>query len=191
MSDRLIGYLPKTLALLWVQVRERIEEEARAYILPEPQIAVGTRVEIKKDGDQGTVSWVGQNIEGDPVASVTIQSGTRGSIPVADLTLLEEVKTEDKPPAMEDPEIDQLAKQCLGLRSWSQIRIFADSNPNVIIRMQEIASTKAEKRVINNLPSLIIGYIERANDRNDLEWLPTNLLNEVETLLSQPQQSIA
>ena len=83
-------------------------------------------------------------------------------------------------------------KQCLGLRSWSQIRIFADSNPAVITRMQELASSKTEKRLINNLPSLVIGYIERANDRTDLEWLPDPVLSEIEALLAQPQpQAIA
>jgi hypothetical protein len=72
------------------------------------------------------------------------------------------------------------------------MRLFADRNPNVIVRMQKMASTKAELRIINNLPSLILGYIGRANDRTDLEWLPEPILSEVEALLAQPQeQSIA
>jgi hypothetical protein len=191
MGDRLLGYLPKSIAIVWVEVREKVEDEARTSIFPDSQIAVGTRVEIKKDGEQGTVSWVGQNSNGEPVASVTVTSGTRGSIPVEAL----EIKTEgspNEPPTSEELEVDELARLCLKQKAWSQMRLFADCNPAVIIRMQELASTKAEKRIINNLPSLILGYIGRANDRTDLEWLPKPVLSEVEALLAQPQaQAIA
>jgi hypothetical protein len=244
MSDRIITYLPKTLALLWAETREKVEEEARESLFPPTaQIAIGDRVEIKKDGDQGTVSWVGQNSEGEPVASVRVVGGTRGGIPfeglkpiepnyeaedivelksgevvpilqvnhIGDKTMLlvrmpngspatihpesvekvvsssgEQQPQEERVEASED--IESLAKQCLQLRRWSQVRVCCDQRADVIEAMQRLATTKSETRLINNLPSLILGFVERSKDKSDLEWLPTKLLSEVESLLAQPQQ---
>jgi hypothetical protein len=185
MSDRILSYLPKSVALLWVEVREKVEEDARDSLFP--PITRGTRVEVKPDGEEGTVSWIGQDNNGEPVASVTVSGGTRGSIPVEELEVKPDVSP-NEPLASEDPEVDELARLCLKQKAWSQIRLFADRNPNVIIRMEQIAATKTEKRIINNLPSLILGYIGRANDRSDLAWIPENVLTEVEALLGQPQQ---
>jgi hypothetical protein len=191
LGDRIISYLPKSIVPEWRKQMDVLAEEAKASIFPESQITVGIRVAIKNDGEQGTVSWLGQNNDGEPVASVTVSGGTRGSIPVEEL----EVKADaspNEPLDSEDPEVDELARLCLKQKAWSQMRLFADRNPNVIIQMQKMASTKAELRIINNLPSLILGYIGRANDRSDLAWIPENVLTEVEALLAQPQeQSIA
>jgi hypothetical protein len=191
LGDRIISYLPKSIVPEWRKQMDVLAGEAKASIFPESQIAVGTRVEINHDGEQGTVSWLGQNFNGEPVASVTVQGGTRGSIPVEELEPKTDISSIEPPPT-EDPEVEELARLCLKQKAWSQMRLFADRNPNVIIRMQKMASTKAELRIINNLPSLILGYIGRANDRTDLEWLPDPVLSEVEALLAQPQeQSIA
>jgi hypothetical protein len=123
------------------------------------------------------------------MASVRLPGGT-SNFHISNLRFIgkgEEETATPQPPQEETPvsEIDRLAKQCLGLRSWSQMRIFADSNPAVITRMGEIAATKSEKRIINNLPSLVLAYINRAGDRSDLGWLPEPILSEVEQLIQQ------
>jgi hypothetical protein len=207
LCDRAINYLPKSIVPEWRKQMDVIAEEAKASIFPPEAPTVyqyepekGDIVECLTSGQVGRITYICDSPEGKR-ATVLVPGGA-SNFHVSNLkfiskhqeepTITSQPPQEEAPATTEDPELDQLAKQCLGLRSWSQIRIFADSNPAVITRMQEIASSKTEKRLINNLPSLIIGYIERANDRSDLQWLPTNLLNEVETLLSQPQpQAIA
>lgn len=203
LCDRIIPYLPKSIIPEWRKQMDVVAEEAKASIFPTEQPtttyepAIDDIVECISNGMVGRVTYLCDSPNG-RMASVLLPGGT-SNFHISNLRFItkhEEASTPEAPqeeaPASEDPENEQLAKQCLGLRSWSQIRIFADSNPAVIIRMQEIASTKAELRVINNLPSLIVGYIQRANDRTDLEWLPEPLLSEVEALLAQPQvQAIA
>jgi hypothetical protein len=211
LCDRILNYLPKSIIPTWrsqVAARklETEEQEARASIFPsetptapEYEPVENDIVECKTNGLVGRVVHLNDSPNG-RMASVLLPGGT-SNFHIQNLRFVakhqEENTTPMQPPQEEspeakDPELDQLARQCLGLRSWSQMRIFADSNPAVITRMQEIASTKAELRVINNLPSLVIGYIQRANDRTDLEWLPEPVLSEVEALLGQTEvQAIA
>lgn len=200
LSDRTIGYLPKSIIPEWKkqvaarkEALEKAEQDAKASIFPqEPPAAneyepeVGDIVECRNNGLIGQVSYICDSPNG-RMASIRLPGGT-SNFHISNLRFIG--KREEEASALEAPqeeapvsEIDQLAKQCLGLRSWSQIRIFADSNPDVILRMQEIASTKAEKRVVQNLPSLVIAYINRAGDRTDLAWLPEPILSEVESLL--------
>jgi len=212
LCDRVISYLPKSIIPTWKQQagsrkqalemasaptqQEVTEEEARASIFPaetpteyEYQPERGDVVECKNNGLVGQVSYVCDSPNG-RMASVRLPGGT-SNFHISNLRFIgkgEEETATPQPPQEEAPvsEVDQLAKQCLGLRSWSQIRIFADSNPDVITRMQQLARTKAEKRLINNLPALVVGYIQRANDRSDLQWLPEPILSEVETLIQNP-----
>jgi hypothetical protein len=207
LCDRIIPYLPKSIVPEWRRQMDVVAEEAKASIFPteaptayEYEPEENDVVECKTNGLVGRVVHLNESPNG-LMASVLLPGGT-SNFHVSNLKYIgkfEGEKPEDTPNSnhaasktSNDDEIDQLAKQCLGLRSWSQIRIFADSNPAVITRMQELASSKTEKRLINNLPSLVIGYIERANDRTDLEWLPDPVLSEIEALLAQPQpQAIA
>ena len=207
LCDRITSYLPKSIVPEWRKQMDVVAEEAKASIFPteaptayEYEPEENDVVECKTNGLVGRVVHINDSPNG-RMASILLPGGT-SNFHVSNLKYIgkfEGEKPEDTPNSnhsasetSNDDEIDQLAKQCLGLRSWSQIRIFADSNPAVITRMQELASSKTEKRLINNLPSLVIGYIERANDRTDLEWLPEPILSEVEALLAQPQaQAIA
>lgn len=207
LCDRIIPYLPKSIVPEWRKQMEVAAEEAKASIFPqqapttyEYEPEKNDIVECKNNGLVGRVTYVCDSPNG-RMASVLLPGGT-SNFHISNLKFISKHQEEEptassqppqeESPVSEDSEIDQLAKQCLGLRSWSQMRIFADSNPAVITRMQEIASTKAEKRVVNNMPALIIGYIGRAGDRSDLTWLPEPVLSEVETLLTQEQvQSIA
>jgi hypothetical protein len=202
LCDRVISYLPKSIIPEWKkqvsdrkEALEKAEQEARASIFPEAPTAYeyeperGDVVECKNNGLVGQVSYVCDSPNG-RMASVRLPGGT-SNFHISNLRFIgkgEEETATPQPPQEEAPvsEIDQLAKQCLGLRSWSQIRIFADSNPDVITRMQQLARTKAEKRLINNLPALVIGYIARGNDRSDLQWLPEPILSEVEALMQHP-----
>jgi hypothetical protein len=203
LCDRAIPYLPKSIIPEWRKQMDVVAEEAKASIFPteapttyEYEPEKNDIVEYKINGLVGRVVHLNDSPNG-RMASVLLPGGTSnfhiqnlrfvGKYQEEEPTATTSQPPQDETPTTEDPEIDQLAKQCLGLRSWSQIRIFCDSNPGVILRMQEIASTKAEKRIINNLPSLVIGYIQRAGDHSDLQWLPEPVLSEVESLLAQPQ----
>jgi hypothetical protein len=206
LCDRIINYLPQSIIPTWrsqVAARklETEEQEARASIFPaeaptapEYEPVENDIVECKSNGLVGRVVHLNDSPNG-RMASVLLPGGT-SNFHVSNLKFI--AKHEEKPSAASQPhqeevsvsepvsdETDQLARQCLGLRSWSQMRIFADQNADVITRMYEIAATKTEKRIINNLPSLIVGYINRAGDRSDLGWLPDQLLAEVETLIQQ------
>jgi len=204
LCDRIIGYLPKSIIPEWRKQMDSLAEEAKASIFPPAEQPAATYepaiddiVECLSSGQVGRITYLCDSPQG-KMATVLVPGGA-SNFHVSNLKYIskyEGEKPEEAPNtkhvasetvASHDDEIDQLAKQCLGLRSWSQIRIFCDNNPAVITRMQEIASTKTEKRLVNNLPSLIIGYIERANDRSDLQWLPEPILSEVEVLLVQPQ----
>lgn len=204
LSDRILNYLPKSIIPTWrsqVAARKKAldlaEQQARASIFPseaptayEYEPVENDIVECKSNGLVGRVVHLNDSPNG-RMASVLLPGGT-SNFHVSNLKFI--AKHEAQPDAAsqltqeEAPipdEIDQLAHQCLGLRSWSQMRIFADSNPAVITRMYELASTKASKRIINNLPSLVLAYINRAGDRSDLTWLPEPILSEVEMLIQQ------
>jgi hypothetical protein len=201
LCDRILNYLPKSIIPTWrsqVAARklETEEQEARTSIFPaeaptayEYEPEKGDIVECKNNGLVGRVTYICDSPNG-RMASVLLPGGT-SNFHISNLRFIGKGEEETSAPeALQEgapisDEIDRLAKQCLGLRSWSQMRIFADCNPDVITRMQELASSKSEKRIINNLPSLIVGYIQRANDRSDLSWLPDQLLSEVETLMQQ------
>jgi hypothetical protein len=189
LCDRMINYLPKNIIPTW---REQIaarkaalelelaELNARASILPttptfNPDELVRTPsgdVAVYLEGDGNTAQ-----IRVPGVGTVEVEAnGLKTAYP--------ESAPKDEQ-AQINTELEDLAKECLKLRSWSQIRVCCESNPKVIELMQQIPKTKTEVRLINNLPSLVLGYIDRTNDRSDLEWLPDQLLSEVEALFQQ------
>ncbi|MBW4597696.1 MAG: hypothetical protein KME46_33530 [Brasilonema angustatum HA4187-MV1] len=78
------------------------------------------------------------------------------------------------------------ASEVLRCKNWEQIRAIANNDPKLIKEAATSAHTKAEKELIEHLPELIRDWCLENRNFDDLDWLPSYVVQRVRVLLSAP-----
>ncbi|MBP5976517.1 hypothetical protein HW132_28250 [Brasilonema sp. CT11] len=160
------------------------------YQAPQATFEVDDLVQLP-DGRKCRVNQVAV-IDGSQIIDVILPDGDTGAYKAVSLTKVGRYQEPASEPAFSPAKSKKTKKSkvtptdILKCQSWSEIRTIAGNDPQIIKDAAVNARTKAEKELIEKLPELIRDYMYETRNFDDLDWLPTYVVQRVRSLFSEP-----